>query len=187
MITDAELTEKVQKDRCENSLGELIKLHSGIVYKIFNKYSQYFPMYKIDKDEFYQNKDTLIFKSALSYKKEKGKFVSWVGNQARYLCLNAIKANKDFFFEDNLENLPDLEERKEFTIDSPENLRENSLEILEKLDNLKDKRIKEIFKKRYFSSEKIKTWTIIGKEMKMCPSWVRELHGKGIKYLKYNL
>ena len=125
----------------------------------------------------------LRYKSALSFKPEKKvKFSTWLGNQVRYHCLNAINS-KGYLI--NVETNDDLD----FFMDQAEDRKEeeNKLEvqyIFSILAQLKDPRIKEVFNLRYFKTDKKKMpWSEIGRKMSVSTQTAINLHHRGLEIL----
>tara|TARA_Y100000592_G_scaffold34468_1_gene54805 strand:+ start:2441 stop:2917 length:477 start_codon:yes stop_codon:yes gene_type:complete len=129
-------------------------------------------------DDVIQEKDYLVYKSAMSYNPEKKvKFNTWLGNQVRYHCLNTINNNNNFIkVEDSVLDFLSIEENKDCS---------NDIEyVFSLLSQLKDDRIKEIFSLRYFKSDKKKMpWVKIGKIMGISTQTAINLHKRGLKIL----
>lgn len=130
-------------------------------------------------DDAINEKDYIIYKSAISFNPEKKtKFSTWLGNQIRYNCLNKINKSRphmlledeesDFLIEKN--DGPNFAEIKEYVINI--------------LDQLKDERIKEIFEIRYFSgTRKCVTWEKVGQRLEISSQTAINLHNRGKKIL----
>jgi RNA polymerase sigma factor (sigma-70 family) len=184
--TDEFLIKRIQKKNCDDSLKILINRHSPLCYKIYKKYNPSFNVKNIDINEIYQQKDYIIYKTVLSFNFEKKvKFSTWLGNQIRYQCLNAINKKEDIIYMD----APELQ----FLIDKNpldtknEKLNELRDYINSLLEQLKDIRICKIFQMRYFEKGSIQTWTKIGKKMNMSTQNAINLHNKGVQILKNKL
>lgn len=184
--TDLYLINQVKNHQCSASLSELISRHTPLCFKIYKKYSPSFNVKNIDIQEVFQQKDYVIYKSALSYKNcKKVKFSTWLGNQIRYQCLNTINKKEDIMYLDTLELHFLIDKNQSDTNnDKLTELREyiNSL-----LDQLKDNRISKIFNMRYFETESNQTWTKIGKRLNMSTQNAINLHNKGVQILKNKL
>ncbi len=187
--SDIELVYKIQEYKCEDSLKELIQRHTPLCIKIYEKYLRTMNRLGIDYDEIYGNKDYTIYKSALSYRTDKGsKFSTWLANQIRYQCLNLMN---------NKEGIPTDE--KELTFLMAENNKHNNIEVqkenkhntLEFINNIinqtKDKRIKKIFKLRYYSGEKNLSWIEVGKRLNISSQTAINLSNKMIKLIRTKL
>jgi RNA polymerase sigma factor (sigma-70 family) len=184
--TDQQLIRRVQNKNCEESLKILINRHSPLCYKIYKKYTPSFNVKNIDLNEVYQQKDYIIYKTVISYKSNKKvKFSTWLGNQIRYQCLNAINKKEDIIYleQKELQFLID----KNNAEDKTSKLVELKEYIITLLDQLKDERISKIFNMRYFQNTSSQTWTKIGKKMKMSTQNAINLHNKGVQILKNKL
>ena len=182
-ITDVELVAKIQLESCNNSLKELINRHSALCVDIYKKYTPALCASGVPFNDIYEDKDYIVYKSALSFKPEKKvKFSTWLGNQVRYHCLNAINS-KGYLI--NVETNDDLD----FFIDQTQDRKEeeNKLElqyIFSILAQLKDPRIKEVFNLRYFKTDKKKMpWSEIGKKMNVSTQTAINLHHRGLEIL----
>jgi len=185
--SDIYLVKRVQKNNCEESLKLLIDRHSPLCFKIYKKYISSFNIKNIDINEIYQQKDLTIYKTIMSFRSNKKvKFSTWLGNQIRYQCLNAINKKEDIMYLDHpeLQYLIDKDTSKN---DSSEKLTELRDYINSLLDQLKDARISKIFNMRYFETGSNQTWTKIGKRMNMSTQNAINLHNKGVQILKNKL
>ena len=70
-ITDTELVENVKEKSCNNSLKELILRHSALCVDIYKKYTPALCASGVPIQDVYQDKDYIVYKSALSFKPEK--------------------------------------------------------------------------------------------------------------------
>ena len=143
MLTDLLLIREIKKSNCENSLKELIHRHSRLCFDIYHKYLPAIKASGMFPEDAINEKDYIIYKSAMSYNPEKKtKFSTWLGNQIRYNCLNKINKSRphqliedeefDFIIEKS--DGPDFSELKEY--------------VLNILNQIKDERIKRIFELR---------------------------------------
>jgi len=90
--TDEELTRKVKEEGCSESLSELINRHSPLCNSIYGKFAKAMGQTGAFPEDILDDKSLIIFESAKSYDPTKpAKFSSWLGNQVRYRCLNAMK------------------------------------------------------------------------------------------------
>ena len=177
-ISDAKLIQKIKKTDCETSLKTLIEKHSPLCINMCKKYEPALNATGVSVDDVIQEKDYLVYKSAMSYNPEKKvKFNTWLGNQVRYHCLNTINNNNNFIkVEDSVLDFLSIEENKDCS---------NDIEyVFSLLSQLKDDRIKEIFSLRYFKSDKKKMpWVKIGKIMGISTQTAINLHKRGLKIL----
>ena len=148
-VSDNYLVERIKLANCEKSLGELIKRHSAICFKVIKRYASTFYANNIDVIEASSDKNLIIWKSAKSFNIDKNvKFSTWLANQVKYSCLNALnKKSKDRLVSTEDEILELLKERPEEEAEG--NLFEFTGNIL---NQLKDKRIKRIFFNEIFHS-----------------------------------
>ncbi len=177
-ISDAKLIQKIKQTDCETSLKTLIEKHSPLCINMCKKYEPALNATGVSVDDVIQEKDYLVYKSAMSYNPEKKvKFNTWLGNQVRYHCLNTINNNNNFIkVEDSVLDFLSIEENKDCS---------NDIEyVFSLLSQLKDDRIKEIFSLRYFKSDKKKMpWVKIGKIMGISTQTAINLHKRGLKIL----
>jgi len=125
----------------------------------------------------------VVYQSALSFNEDKNiKFSTWLGNQARYHCLNFLNKNAKFFPTENnyLQNIIESSQ------DNKENLNQENCEyFLNILKSLKDKRAYKIFKMRFFSSnKKNRSWNAIGKRLNMSTQTAINIYNKHMQFLK---
>jgi DNA-directed RNA polymerase specialized sigma24 family protein len=137
-VSDNYLAERIRVSNCENSLNELIKRHSALCFKIIQRYSGTFYANNIDITEASSDKNLIIWNSAKSFSIDKNvKFSTWLANQVKYSCLNALnKKSKDRLITTEDKTLDALKEQAEERGD--DNLFEFTSNIL---NQLKDKRI----------------------------------------------
>jgi RNA polymerase sigma factor (sigma-70 family) len=178
------------KDGDSKSIKELIDKHSGIYVSTCKKYTNIVNSSGILKDHIESSKDYVIYNSAKTFDPSMGsKFSTWISNQARYFCLNAINKNKNFVQSDE-ETMGLLIDSKAHEKVKEEKTEERSQEYLNQikliLNNLSNKKIKECIEKKYFS-EKNKTYTEIAKEMNVTVQTVINWHNKFIKLAKQKI
>lgn len=173
-LSDEKLTE-ILKNKSKQSSAALIELenrHSGIYYKIINKFipsSESNSGINIDKTFLFDNKKYLLYTTALKFNPDKNiKFATFFGNNARYFCLNHINKNKKYI---NFENsdFENIFEYEKISDEIKEKIDSNIIdEILNLLKEQDDERLFQIFKLRYFGSEneKITPWNQIYKKIK---------------------
>tara|TARA_B100000676_G_scaffold114691_1_gene114217 strand:- start:41755 stop:42348 length:594 start_codon:yes stop_codon:yes gene_type:complete len=176
---DLELINEVKDKSCDDSLNELINRHAPLCFDIYNKYSKTLKASGELIDNIELEKNYIIYKAALSFNPEKGtKFSTWLGNFTRYYCLNIINTKKKYVPMDNdiLATMKEKDgEHQEKPVD--QDLQDYVINILEKM---KDERIKNVFKLRYFSDfNKKNTWVEIGKLMNVSPQTAINLHNRG--------
>ncbi len=181
-VSDNYLVERIRVVNCENSLEELIKRHSPLCFKIIKRYASSFYANNIDIVEASTDKNLIIWNSAKSFNIGKNvKFSTWLANQVKYSCLNALnKKSKDRLITTENEILDVLKE-KSTDESSNDNLFEFTRNIL---NQLKDKRIKQIFSMRYSLHSKKPSWCAVAKQIKVSTQTAINLHNRGIEILR---
>jgi RNA polymerase sigma factor (sigma-70 family) len=180
-VSDNYLAERISISNCEDSLRELISRHSALCFKIIKKYSGSFYAYNIDVNEASSDKNLIIWNSAKSFSPDKNvKFSTWLANQVKYSCLNALnKKSKDRLVATEDEILDVLKEK------APEEKTDNLFEFTNNiLKQLKDKRIKQIFSMRYSNLNKKPSWCKVAEELKISTQTAINLHNRGIDVLR---
>jgi RNA polymerase sigma factor (sigma-70 family) len=180
-VSDNYLAERIRVSNCENSLNELIKRHSALCFKIIQRYSGTFYANNIDITEASSDKNLIIWNSAKSFSIDKNvKFSTWLANQVKYSCLNALnKKSKDRLITTEDKTLDALKEQAEERGD--DNLFEFTSNIL---NQLKDKRIKQIFSMRYSTRSKKPSWCVVAKRLNISTQTAINLHNRGIEVLR---
>ena len=118
---------------------ELISRHSALCFKIIKKYSGSFYANNIDVNEASSDKNLIIWNSAKSFSADKNvKFSTWLANQVKYSCLNALnKKSKDRLVATEDEILDVLKEKT--SEEKTDNLFEFTNNILKQLKGQEDK------------------------------------------------
>ena len=190
--TDVQLTQNLKDDVYpEESLKELVERHSGIFLDIVNSYVPYnsptcHRQDIIDEIEYY------IYNAGLKYDQTRGaKFSTFLGNEAKWLCLNQHHKNKkyllaaspesEFFFEKKMAT--DTDEQKPYVDEALLS------KIFEIIDAHPDERVRRIFKLRYVDPEfnKLTPWQKIGKELKMSIQGCINIHNSAITVIRKGL
>ena len=180
-VSDTYLTERIKMSNCERSLIELIGRHSGLCFKIITRYSKSFYANNLDLNEASNDKNLIIWNSAKSFSAEKNvKFSTWLANQVKYSCLNALnKKSKDRLVSTEDKILDVLSETEQ------ENKNDNLFEFTNNiLSQLKDERIKKIFSMRYSHNHKKPSWCAIATKMEVSTQTAINLHNRGIQILR---
>ena len=182
---DFKLIENVKCKNCSESLGLLIQRHSALCYDVCRKYSHLFANNGVNYDDVVDEKEFLVYKSVMSYNPDKNtKFSTWLGNQVRYHCLNAINKNR---------LIPTDDEYIDYSInkDAPfekEPIDETMDYIKNILNQTKDKRVKKIFHVRYFENPRKKApWSKVAEKVGVSTQTAINLHNKTIKMLKFKM
>jgi hypothetical protein len=177
-VTDESLVNKIQLERCNDSFKEISNRHGGICLRVCQKYSQALAERGMNIQDIYDDKEYIIYKACLLYKKGKEmKVSSWIGSYARYYCLSKLDCKSVFVpLEENWTK--QVIEPQDYTLDY----------IFTVLASLNDDRINKIFKMRYSLSHKKKiSWNEIGSTLGLSSQMVINLHKKGLKLLKRKL
>lgn len=182
-MTDLDLIKNIRDNKDNESLKSLIDRHSGIFCEIVKRYQHFVTQKGHDPKDLFEEKDMVVYQSALSFNEDKNiKFSTWLGNQARYHCLNFLNKNAKFFPTENnyLQNIIESGQ------DNKENLNQENCEyFLNILKSLKDKRAYKIFKMRFFSSnKKNRSWNAIGKRLNMSTQTAINIYNKHMQFLK---
>ena len=164
MEEDIYLINKVKESRDTDSVTELINRHSGIYIEMVNKYLPD-SMEGINKRDVLEDKDFCIYDAAIKFDKTKNaKFSTYVGNLARWRCLNIFNRNVKFpqcsvsqIFDERVSCNPELTNIEE---------KEDMERIFLAVDSIPDKRVKQIFKMRYREGQKLTPWKKIAKKPK---------------------
>ncbi len=163
MDKDILLINDVKKDRNVESLKELIDRHSGIYVEMVNKHIPN-DLEGVNKEDLIQDKDFSIYEAAINFDENKNtKFGTYVGNLARWKCLN-IYNKKIKFPQMNISDIFDTKVSEEDAIKKIEE-KEDIDKIFSALDYIKDKRVKQIFKMRYGGDRKLTSWKKIAKKL----------------------
>ncbi|MBP01499.1 MAG: hypothetical protein CMM25_01620 [Rhodospirillaceae bacterium] len=190
-MEDNKLIENIQNNiDTQECLNELIERHSGIFINIVNSYVPNNSIYS-DKNEIIGDKNYHIYKSALSFNPNKNvKFSTYLGNQAKFLCLNEYNRKKrspevkcDEVCLDWLNYLSEDEHS-----DSSKSSEESEvLKIVQELISINpDTRVQKIFHKRYFSKNKNKVvpWRKISSEIGLSIQGCINIHNKAIQEIR---
>jgi RNA polymerase sigma factor (sigma-70 family) len=183
-LTDKQLIRLVNKGSSE-AFNEVCARYENIFYKVCQKYFKTLSMSGINPQDIFDEKNYIIFHCIKTFNPDKKtKLSTWIGNYARYLCLNSINSRRFVLPAMNEDIIRRIEENQ-ITQDYLANTfnAEDYKYILNIIDQLKDKRVAEIFKYRYFDDKKM-IWSKIAKRMKISTQTAINLHNKGITILR---
>lgn len=129
----------------------------------------------------------IVLKCALSFDpSRKTKFSTWLGNYAKFTCLNFVNS-KRYIFNADTEELHDFIGEIQCA-PKAEDFSEEAGIALEILNSLKDERIKKIFNMRYFRDKKKDgTWKKISEKLGISIQTAINLHKKGLRLLRSRL
>ena len=188
--TDTELTSNLKNNiEAEASLQELVDRHSGIFLDIVNNYvpNNSPTSHKqdiIDEIQYY------IYNAGLKYDQTRGaKFSTFLGNEAKWLCLNQHYKNKKYLLAASPEGEFALHNRskEEETTEINPHVNEALLcKIFEMIEKHPDERVRRIFKIRYIDPEfnKLTPWQQVGKKLKMSIQGCINIHNAAIKIIR---
>ena len=191
MIEEDSVIKEIQEEKnVESNLSKIIDKHSGIFIEMVKHYVPENSEYS-NRDDLLSEKNYQIYKAIKSFDFSKNvKFVTHLGNQAKYLCLNTYNKNKKKpevnCEEMKLDWISFLSEEEHVSNIIKSDSKELFKRINEYLENHKDQRVKKIFDLRYFSykDNKIKPWRLIHKKIGMSIQGCINLHKKTIKELR---
>tara|TARA_Y100000361_G_scaffold151359_1_gene168650 strand:+ start:7208 stop:7792 length:585 start_codon:yes stop_codon:yes gene_type:complete len=187
-MKDKDLIKKIQKSNgvCNDELKELVDRHSGIYIEVVNRYTPSTPkdLHSL-KDDLISDKDYYIYRAALRFDESKNtKFSTFLGNEARWICLNQFnrsKNRKESAPLDSLINTLSLDDERKSLTDK---------DILDKIFKFtkqsEDKRVHKIFESRYRNSTKNKLtpWSIVSGSVNLSIQGTINLHNKTINSIK---
>ena len=181
-LDDITLVKNVQEKNDELALKTLIERHSALCNSLYKKYSPPMMASGIHVQDIINEKDYIVYKSAMSFDPcKKSKFSTWLYNQVRYQCLNCMNENSHYLTLDN-DKLNYLIEKTAPVNKEYKNINEYIHNIIE---SCSDERIKKIFKMRYCNeSAKRMSWNKIAKKLKISTQTAINIHNKAIKLLK---
>lgn len=182
--SDAYLIRQVKVHASSEAFTEICRRYEDLFYKVCQKYAASLASCGIFVHDIFNEKNIIILHCIKTFKpSKKTKLSSWIGNYARYLCLNSMNSRKLMVPSDDFATQQYLEQRQtyhEYTQNQDHPSAEETKKIVFKLlDEVKDKRIKEIFELRYSQAKKM-IWQKIARKMKTSPQTVMALHRKGL-------
>ena len=184
--TDIQLVRAVRNKASSEAFEEICRRYQDIFYKICQKYSPALSASGVYIQDIFNEKNIIILHCVNTFDHKKGvKLSSWIGNYARYLCLNSINERKFIAPANDEEIKTKIEENqtKQLFFENQNNLKEYREYVVDILDQLKDERIKQIFHYRYFDDKKM-IWDKIAKKINSSPQTVMSLHKKGLILIK---
>jgi len=186
--TDSQLTKKLRTHGCEESFLELCRRYENVYYKICQKYRHALIKSGVQPEDVFAEKDLIVLKCALSFDPNRNtKFSTWLGNYAKFTCLNYVNSKK-YIFSSDTQELSDFIEESQSVPDHTNNLSEEYKILKSTMNELKDARIKKIFEMRYFyDNKKEGTWKKISESLGMSIQTAINLHKKGLVILKNRL
>jgi len=184
MEEDIQLINKVKNSRDENSLKELIERHSGIYVEMVNKYLPN-SMEGINKNDVLEDKNFCIYDAAIKFdENKKAKFSTYIGNLARWKCLNIynkkIKFPQESIFEDFSRKNIRFSQSETLDIEKEEDIKN----VFKIINNSGDLRVQKIFKMRYQDGKKLTPWKKIAKKLDLSIQGCINIHNKHLTEIK---
>jgi len=172
---------EVQKRGCSLSLAKVIDRYSPVFLSMYSKYQKSIESSGADPNDILLDKDLIIYESAKSFNLGRGSsFCTWLSNNTKYKCLHLMgKASKVARLSERIKN-----NESKSVEEQPFRVKELGTHIFFILNRLKDKRISNVYKLRYFSEANKMTWSKIGKKMGFSSQTAINLHKKGAEVLK---
>jgi len=187
--SDAYLIRQVKQNASSEAFQEICSRYEDLFYKVCQKYASSLSACGIYLQDIFNEKDIIILHCVKTFKpSKKTKLSSWIGNYARYLCLNSMNSKKLLIPSPDSEVQQRIEEQQicnEY-FQSKHNLEDSKNYIFDLLGQMKDPRIKEIFEYRYCHNKKM-IWQKIAKKMQTSPQTVMALHRKGLTLIKHKI
>jgi len=182
MEEDLHLINKVKNIGDQDSVMELINRHSGIYIEMVNKYLPD-SLEGVNKDDILDDKNFCIYDAAIKFDENKNtKFSTYVGNLARWKCLNIYNKNVKFpqssiseIYDQSVSCDPELKD-----IEKQEELKN----IFKIINNSDDERVKKIFKMRYKDGKKLTPWKKIAKKLDLSIQGCINIHNKHLTEIK---
>ena len=182
MENDIYLIDRVKKYADQESMMELIDRHSGIYVDMVNRY---LPESRegLNKEDVLQDKDFCIYDAAIKFDDTKNaKFSTYIGNLARWKCLNIY--NKSIKFPQSC-----ISEIFDYSVscESDQKIMEKE-ELIKKIfsgiDSMEDNRVNKIFTMRYKNGKKLTPWKKIAKKLDLSIQGCINIHNKHLTEIK---
>lgn len=187
--TDQALVRLVKSKGDNDAFKEICSRYENVFYKICQKYAPTLTISGVNPQDIFDEKDYIVFHCVKTYKGSKNtKLSTWIGNYARYLCLNTINSRK-FILPTATEELHRrIEETQQVTNFFQEGFAKEDFKYVSNiLEQLKDQRIRDIIYLRYFADNKKMIWTKIARKMNISTQTAINLHNKGLDLLRNKL
>ncbi len=184
-LTDKELIRRIKSDADSEAFLEICRRYENIFYRICHKYDKRVQAAGLNCDDIFEEKNTIIFHCINTFDfNRKTKLSTWIGNYARYLCLNSIKSRQHIFPSDDVEIQKAIENsQSDSTIMETDSIKNDKDYFMNILDRIGDKRIADIIRLRYFSDKKL-IWKKIAKKLNLSVQTCINLNARGLKILK---
>ncbi len=184
--SDWALVKMVREEASDDAFLEVSRRYQDLFYKVCQRYAAALQYSGIFIQDIFNEKNIIILHCIRTFKRnKKTKLSSWIGNYARYLCLNSINARKfiapscDTEVQDKIE---EVQAHHDFFVNKKD-FKESRDYVFDLLGQLKDPRIKEIFEYRYFSDKRM-IWKKIARKMNVSLQTTVSLHKRGINLIR---
>jgi len=187
--SDVELVKLIRGDANSEAFLEVCRRYENIFYKVCQKYATALSHSGINPQDIFEEKNYIIFHCVSTFEpKKKTKLGTWIGNYARYLCLNSINSRRFILptTDDDLKKHIEETQISHNYFESVHNTQEDFKYVLNILEQVKDSRIVQIFKLRYLSPKRM-IWAEIAVKVGVSTQTVINLHNKGLDLLKRKL
>lgn len=187
--SDKQLISAVKNEGNSEAFSEVCRRYQNLFYQICHKYNSRLSNCGICPKDMLDEKDAIILHCINTFNpSKKTKLCSWIGNYARYLCLNSIAARKLIVPASNEELYGHIEDKQTHHnyFETHHNLEGSKDYIFNILSKIPDKRIKRVFKLRYSGRDRM-IWQDVAKKMKTTSQTAMLLHKKGLTLLKDEL
>jgi RNA polymerase sigma factor (sigma-70 family) len=185
--SDAYLIRQVKQKASDEAFLEICRRYEDLFYKVCQKYAASLSACGIFLQDIFNEKNIIILHCVKTFKpQKKTKLSSWIGNYARYLCLNSMNSKRLVIPYPDDEVQRRIEEKQvyqEYLHDEARDPEEVKNQVFAALGELKDQRIRQIFELRYLQSKKM-IWQKIAKKIGTSPQTVMALHRKGINLIR---
>lgn len=184
--SDIELIDLVKVHANNEAFLEICRRYENIFYKVCQKYAGALCARGLNPQDIFEEKDFIIFHCVSTFQPDKNvKLGTWIGNYARYLCLNSINAQRFAFsvVDDEIKKLIEESQTSHHYFESVSNLHDDFAYIINLLEQMKDQRIVQIFKLRYLSQKRM-IWSDIAIRLGVSTQTVINLHNKGLALLR---
>jgi len=186
-LSDSYLIKSIKKKKkVDECLQELIDRHSGIYLDIVNSFLRNCNNDSL-REEIINDKEYAIYNSVLKYDENRGtKFSTFLGNEAKWMCLNASNKNKKYVeLNDNTYDFECIKDTYEHTV---VNFQDQILkEFNEEISKHPDKRIQKIFSMRYSGNKKLTPWRKISKAMNLSIQGCINIHNAALNSISRNI
>jgi len=188
MEEDLQLISNVKNTNDGKSLKELIDRHSGIYVDMVNKYIPK-SIEGVCKEDILDDKNFCIYDAVIKFDESKNtKFSTYVGNLARWKCLN-IYNKKIKFPQNNIDDISLVKDHRSYNLSKNSEIsmiedEENLDRIFNLIKNSEDPRVEKIFKMRYKNGKKLTPWKKIAKKLGLSIQGCINIHNKHLQEIK---